>query len=804
MTKYLVNTIKIIIVLLLIFFAIAYFYLSQSLPKLDGQISAPIADKIAVTRDEQGTAQITGGSRQDVSFALGYLHGQERFFQMDLLRRNSAGELSELFGDLALKHDTKVRAHQFRKRVKQYVTLLTNEQQAILKNYTLGVNQGLADLSAQPFEYLLLGASPKTWVAEDSLLTLYSMYMDLQYEYGDREQTLGTLKALLPAAIYDFLTPKGSNWDAAIDGSRYEPKPIPKQHWQPNSTNVIEVSKQHTQTFSVFGQPHEALRGSNNWAVSGAVSKTGSAIVADDMHLGINVPNIWYRASLRYQHLGQEITLDGVSLPGTPAIVVGSNHKVAWGFTNSYGDWNDLIRLKLSDDKSQYLTPNGYQDFVIETEDVLVKGKASQPVTVKLTQWGPVIGEDHNGNLLAMRWVAHDSQGINFNLINLEYANSVEQAIKVAHTTGIPAQNIMLGDNQGNIAWTIAGPMPKKFGLDNTDNNGWAIPQDWSTGKVGWQGYLTSDEYPVLMDPEQHRLWTGNSRVVGHELYQKVGNGGYALGARSQQIRNDLFAIDQFSEQDLLDVQNDDKAIFLTPWHGLLTGRVLTDEFVEQHKLQGLTAGLTNWQARASVESVGYLFVRQFRLAIRDALFADTESALKSAYEKANAQISLKTLRHQLEVPMWQLVNQQPHNLIPKGYASWLAFHQDIALTTYNELVDKYGSIEQATWGAFNTTKIQHPLSKAVPALSWLLDMPSEPVNGDTYMPRVQGKAFGSSQRMVVSPGFEAQAIFHMPSSQSGHPLSPYYGKGHDDWIKGKPSPLLPGEMKYKLEFLPK
>ena len=149
--------------------------------------------------------------------------------------------------------------------------------------------------------------------------------------------------------MFAFLTPKGSIWDAAIDGSEYFPSPIPHSNFA-----TLTQSKTATlaQEFSLFPNPQEGFKGSNNWAVSGQLSATGSAIVADDMHLNIGVPNIWYRASLRFQAEGQEIKLDGVSLPGTPAIVVGSNHNLAWGFTNSYGDWSDLIKLQLNEDKT--------------------------------------------------------------------------------------------------------------------------------------------------------------------------------------------------------------------------------------------------------------------------------------------------------------------------------------------------------------------------------------------------------------------------------------------------------------------
>lgn len=800
MTKYLVRITLVLLLLFIIAVSGVYYFLTQSLPQLNGTISAPITEQVTVTRDQQGTAQLTGGTRADVSYALGFLHGQERFFQMDLLRRNSAGELSELFGSLALNHDKKIRVHQFRQRVASYVLALTAPQQEILKQYTKGVNDGLSQLGAEPFEYALLQVSPTKWQLEDSLLVLYSMYIDLQQQYAGREATLGLLSDLLAKDMYAFLTPEGSKWDAALDDSQYSSAAIPSSNF---SSNNLQAHHTVGSKFNLFPDPDEGFKGSNNWAVSGQISKTGSAIVADDMHLGIAVPNIWFRASLRYQHQGREIELDGVTLPGTPAVVVGSNHKVAWGFTNSYGDWSDLIRLVLNQDGTQYLTPNGFKPFEYEQEKIAVKGQPATEVTIKLTQWGPVLGKDHNGNLIAMRWVAHDQQGINFNLLNMELTQDVNEAIAVAHTAGIPAQNIVVGDNKGNIAWTIAGPMPAKFGLDNTGSNGWAIPQDWSTGEIGWSGYLASEDYPVVLNPNNQRIWTGNSRVVGTDNYQKIGNGGYALGARSQQIRDNLLALEQFSEQDLLDIQNDDKAVFLSRWQAYLLNQVLTEQFIKDNKLQPLKGYVENWQARAAVDSVGYLFVRQFRINLRNQLFEPVEQLIKSSPE-LTLSARIGTIRSQIETPMWQLLNVQPEHLIPDGFESWQAFSQKMALKTYDNLVNTHGDITAATWGAHNTTKIQHPLSKAVPALSTFLDMPREPVHGDTYMPRVQGKAFGSSQRMVISPGHEHQAIFHMPSSQSGHPLSPYYGKGHEDWVKGLASPLLPGPEKYKLEFLPK
>jgi len=202
-----------------------------------------------------------------------------------------------------------------------------------------------------------------------------------------------------------------------------------------------------------------------------------------------------------------------------------------------------------------------------------------------------------------MRWAAHDPEGMNFNLLNLETALSTEQAINIAHTMAIPAQNIVIADNQGQIAWTIAGPMPvKESSLDSPD---WETPQDWSQGDYRWLGYFSSEEKPTLMNPSSNRIWTGNSRVVGNDMYKKIGNGGYALGARSLQIKQGLFALDQFSEQDFLNIQNDNKALFLPRWQALINDELLTPDFVSENQLEALNLHIEHWAQRASIDFCG-------------------------------------------------------------------------------------------------------------------------------------------------------------------------------------------------------
>jgi penicillin amidase len=787
-----------------------YSKVDSALPLLDGKKTVFGLSKAAsIERDAQGIATIKAQNRADISVALGFVHAQERFFQMDLLRRNSAGELASLFGPVALDYDKSIRRHRFRDRARTIVAQLPQPQLAQLKAYTRGVNQGLKYLSSSPFEYLLLQQEPVQWSEEDSILTIFSMYIDLQYHDGRRERTLGLMKAVLSGDVYAFLDPKGSIWDAAIDGSQLPSSPMPQKAWPSasafniNDIDKNEINKSYTELAQQVEDKYQGdhLPGSNSWAISGALTTTGSAMIANDMHLGIRVPNTWFRASFEYPTVdladkkgaSKHTKITGATLPGTPNMVIGSNGSIAWGFTNSYGDYSDIIVLTTNEDNSQYLTPTGFKNFTFHKQVIAIKGQKAQELTIKETIWGPVIGKSHQDKSIAYRWVAHDKEAVNLTGMQLELANTVEQAFNIAARSGIPSQNMLVADSSGDIGWTIMGPIPNKVGTTGE------TPVSWATGENSWQGYLTPAHYPRIKNPVKNRLWTANSRVVGGEMLNKLGNGGYALGARAKQISDNLSSLESFDEQALLNIGLDDEGVFLQRWQKFLLEEVLTKEALVQHDdFQQVKSLLQNPEPiRASIDSVSYRLVRNFRINVRDSVFSVLNESLKDIDDSYN----FKSIRHQIETPLWQLVNEQPDNFLMLSETSWQKlFTRSLALTLSDMSTEQ--DLQSATWGQQNSSDIKHPLSSAVPFLSYWLDMPSKALAGDSYMPRVQGKAFGASERMVVSPGHEEDGIFHMPTSQSGHPWSPYYGKGHSDWELGIASPFLPSKTVYRLTLL--
>lgn len=785
--RWLLGSLAFVLLVFVVVLIWLWWLLNSSLAVLHGELDLPgLSAPVTIERDIQGIPTLTGQNRTDLAYALGVLHAQERFFQMDLLRRNSAGELSELFGDLAANYDSHIRLHQFRQRAQRAVDAMEPEYQHLLSAYSQGVNAGLAELGQPSFEYLLLRTAPVIWQPADTMLVLYSMYLDLQTPWNEQEQSMAVMRDLLPADWFDFLTPAGGQWDAPVRGHAFSSQaPLPRL--------PLAQLQQGIQTSAADWQYRDSIQlGSNNWSVSGAHSPYDAAMLANDMHLGLSVPNIWYRASW-YLPTDQR-RLTGVTLPGAPLMIVGSNEHLAWGFTNAYADFEDSILLTVTEDGSQYLTPDGWEDFQLDTEIVHVKGQASRQQIVQLTRWGPVIGQDHNGRLLALRWVAHDVEGANLRLLQMETANSVAQALNIAAEVGIPGQNLNVVDSAGNQAWTLIGRLPRRFGHTVASTSG-QFPSDWSSGDHGWSGYLSAGEYPRIVNPGNGRIWTANARITDGADLEKLGWGKYALGARQQQIRDDLFAQDVFTEQDFLNIQLDDRAVFLQRWQALLLSSIDQsgrDDFTE------LRNAVDQWQGRASKTSVGYRAVKQFREAVIDHTVGAAYRNLASASDSFDPE----WVSRMLEYPVWTLISQQPQQHLPQDYDSWDDFISAMVEYTLANLTDT-GPLAERTWGEANTLAIRHPLSSAVPLLPLWLDMPAEPMNGDTFMPRVQGPDTGASERLVVAPGHEANGIFHMATGQSGHPLSPYYDRGHRDWVEGNASAFLPGETKWTLVLKP-
>jgi penicillin amidase len=776
------------LVLVLLAGGAAWVALRQSLPSYDGtRALAGLSAPARVTRDALGVASIDAATRTDAMRALGFVHAQERYFEMDLTRRAAAGELAELFGAPALDLDRSRRVHRFRARAAAALDRATPAERVDLDAYVAGVNAGVAALAARPFPYMLLRQAPRPWLAEDSVLVVLAMFIDLQG--GDNAGELARARILrdAPPALAALLLADGTEWDAPLDGGSMPQPRLP-------TADELDLRRLPANRFGHGAAVGGDLGiGSNNFAVAGTLTDSGAALVANDMHLGLRVPNIWYRARLRFTGAaGTAVDVQGVTLPGVPGVVVGSNGHVAWAFTNAYGDWQDWIAVQWSDPaQTRYRTPAGETQVVEHHETIAVAGGTPVDILVRETIWGPIVHERHPLGALALAWTAHHPEAVGFGLTDLESAGDLDAALALATRAGTPAQNLVVGDRSGRIGWTIAGAIPRRGSADGRQ------PADWSVPGAGWQGWLGADEQPRIVDPADGRIWTANARVVSGAMRDRIGDGGYALGARAGQIRDGLRARDRFAADDLRAIQLDDRTLFLHRWWQLLRATLATAK--DDPGLAELDRLTATWDDRAVPEAVAYRLVRGFRLAVSATVLDALAAPLRT---DADPEYRLPALQ-QAEGAVWRLVSDRPPHLLPPPYADWDALLLAAGRRVVDELGRPPGGLAARTWGERNTTAIRHPLSRAVPGLGWLLDAPAHPLPGDTAMPRVQGPSFGASQRMVVAPGHEDTGQFHMPGGQSGHPLSPFYLAGHGDWEAGAPTPFLPRAAEHTLALVP-
>lgn len=783
--------------------AVLYGMLRASLPALDGELRAVgLKATVHITRDDLGVPTIDAANRFDLAYGTGFVHGQDRFFQMDLSRRLASGELAELFGVHALVVDRKTRLFRLRSVARQVLAEATEPQRALLEAYARGVNAGLASLRSRPWEYWVLGTPPSAWRPEDTMLVTYAMWWDLQSEDWGYERLRQEVNSRLGGrecgegwkCALAFLYPERTEWDAPVGA---EPPAGPLELPPPEALNIRDARPARAAHAAAADPSPEAdtRAGSNNWALSGRLTASGAALVANDMHLSLRVPAVWYRARLRISGEGAgggALDLIGATLPGAPLLVVGSNTHIAWGFTNSAGTWTSVTRVPCTAVGIDSLTTaSGSLPLTVTRERIRVKGAADVELEVKSGPAGLLWQADPGSqSCWFVGWLAQQPEATNINLMGLEHAASVAEALALAPGIGIPHENLVVGDSDGHIGWSIFGRIPEDTGPTRT------------LGKIAW---TTAADHPRSVDPPRGLIWTANARVSVDEKELALIGGSdaryganYVLGARALQIRDDLLAVSGAGKpSDMLRVQLDDRALFLARWRVLLL-QLLDAASARAHPGRAEFRRLVEaWDGRADIDSVGYRLVRSFRDHTRDAAWDMVINALGVPPDYNVGPPS------QFEAPLWQMVTRQPQYLLARQYADWPAFLSAEVDATIADLGEECADLARCAWGRHNVVRIRHPLSPSLPGLAWLLDMPPLELPGDTHMPRVQQIAFGASERFAVSPGQEAQGYFLLPGGQSGHPLSPFYRSGFLAWAHGEPQPFLPGAARHTFTLKP-
>lgn len=757
-----------------------------------GSLDAPVR----VEFDPYAVPRIVADSYTDASRALGYLHARERYFQMDMIRRQASGRLSEIVGPDTVGMDTAMRVYGFEAIAREVLEQLPAHHLAWLVAYREGVNTALAELKSPPLEYGLLGVQPESWGTEDSILVL--LYMTYMLRSGDVEDlNLYAVREALPPELVEFLSPPMTRFDAPLDGTEADPT----GGYSPLAVPGPEVFSASAHPASFRGELEIdtglAVLGSNSWAVAGSRTSHGGAVVANDMHLPLMLPNIWYRAAIEWDPGdGRRRTVAGVSLPGIPGIVAGSSDALAWGFTNLTADLVDLVPVEtMPGDASRYRVADGSEAFQIRREviDDTLPDADSRGFDVRVTRWGPITDVAPDGTPLAMRWGALDPENTNLRLLDLPWANSLEEGLVIARDWRGPAQNIVMSDAHGDIAWTIAGFIPDRFGFDGE------IDPRWADGMIGWKGNLEGDARPQIVRPESGFLFTANNRVISANAGSAPHGKGFALGVRAQRIRELLSSAKQWGESDVFEVALDTRASLFEPYRDHLLAAM--EHFDEDDALVDRAIEIVkSWDGTSNADQPGFRLLKGYRSRLHREALDPIIRAVSDYYQSSWTYSS-----YSADEPVLRLLEEKPEHLLGTNHTSWDALQTWVFVRMVHEMGEGAGGGIETQWGARNLSRIRHPFAALAPAaIRRAIEIPPTPQSGDPSSVRVATPTFGASERFAISPGRLEHGLIHMPGGQSGRPLNRHFRDQQAAWESGEPLPLLPSEVTSVLILTPR
>jgi len=766
--------------------AAVFVLLRGSLPTLDGdERLSGLGAPAWLERDSLGIAVIRAESVLDGHRALGFAHGQDRFFQMDLVRRLMGGTLAELVGDPALPSDREMRAYGYRDAAARHLAALRPPHRVALDGYVEGVNAGLESLRRAPPEYLLLRTRPEPWSAEDALLTYLFFYQGLATHY--REQLhLRELYRILPPEVAAFLSPETSRWDHPSptplgEGVGEEgPLPVP-------SAEVLDLRDRSLDLRSARG----AIRvygdlpgGSNAWGVG---VSGGAALVAGDPHLPLQVPGIWYRAEVSAAAAGG--TIRGVTLPGVPGFFVGMTDRLAWSPTAAMVDQTDLVEVEVHPtDATRYRVPGGWEAFRILQDTLRAAGGRTVPLERRVTRWGPVIRTTPDGVALALRSPALAPGGLTLEHLELSEALNVHELVDILRTIGGPSLAVVAGDVEGRVAWGVAGVLPRREGADGRR------PVASGSGGAVWTGPRPEAERPIVVDSTGGVLVTANHRFAPMEASREF-SGIWLSPTRAARIHQ-LLAQDARPQEDLHHHhQLDTHSLEHEEVRGLLLELIPDDP--ADPILASIRGQAAQWDGRANAGSIPFRTLEVARRALRDAALAPL---LAPVVEAAPGFRYTWLLAHE---PAFRLLEERPEHLLPRevdgrAVEGWDAYLTDALLEAFRE-----AGGPEIPWGQDNRAAIGHPFSAVQPRLARFLDMPRDPLSGWAGAVRAQTPTYGQSLRFVGRPGHPERAILDVPGGQSGHFLSPWYRAGYASWVEGRGGSLMAGPAEHRLRLIP-
>ncbi len=720
-----------------------------ALPQVDGRLRlAGLTAPVTVRRDGVGVPHIEAATTKDAVRAQGFVCAQDRLWQMDLLRRRALGELSEAFGEGALKADKDVRTLGLGAAAHDVLPLLSPEVRELLDAYAAGVNAGIAaQRGALPLEFRLLRYEPRPWTPVDTVAVGKLLALDLAQGW-DGEAFRSVVGDQLPPDVQELVFPKTFPNDRILvghDGSRAAGDAV----------------------------ADDDARGSNNWVVSGAHTATRLPLLANDPHLNLGVPSIWTAVHLT---AADGLDVAGVTLPGAPGVILGRNRRVAWGCTNVHDDSADLYVEEFDPvNQDRYRTPDGWETVAVREEPIRVRTSRLtsacrvEPLRVRVTRHGPIV--DIQGKTYALRWTALERAPELPAFLMMDRAAGWEEFREALRAFPGPSQNFVYADVDGHIAWYAAGRVPLRRAGDGSR------PYPGASADGDWIGLVPFDELPHLVDPAAGRIVTANSRTTGADYPYHIARGGIGPW-RAARLFEALEAKEGWTTDDFARLQGDHVSI---PHRDL--ARALRDA-AARHRGDPVwdDAGreMAGWDGALEPDSrAAALVVVAFR-SIGERVIGPR---LKSAPPQA-APLKRRTAAIQ------RLILERPVAWLPAGQPDWDGVFRAVWQDAVGELEQTLGKDRgRWTYGTINRIRVRHPLTRAVPALGFLLNPPATEMGGSGTTPNVMwspepGAVEGPSMRFIANLADVDDTRLVNFMGQSGHPASPHYADQFEPWAK--------------------
>jgi penicillin G amidase len=771
-----------------------WWFVYRPLPKLDGSVVVPgLQSPVTVERDNWSVPHIRANSVEDLAEAQGYVMAQDRLWQMDLLRRAARGQLSEVLGPATVKIDKDFRLLNFSRAAERDVGMMRPDVRRMLEGYARGVNLFVQQhMDRLPIEFTLLHYKPRPWEVSDSLVIACYMYRTLT---DTREEELGreivTAKVgpelakdlYSPNAAMDHFVVGDPNADKDSHATK-NPNDDPDDEDEIDPEDVLKASLQTESVLSAeaeqpdltsvlaeeakswLSESEQEIRqtlGSNNWVVSGEHTASGKPLLANDMHLELTLPPIWYEVHLT----AQGWNVKGFALPGAPMVVAGHNDRIAWGFTNNGADVLDLYIEKFNpENPDEYLVNGEWKKAEVYDEVIKVKGEADQHLRLVVTRHGPVVAHEGDKSY-AMRWTVLEP-GALCNFYNwLGTAQNWSEFREIMKGIWGPGQNVVYADVDGNIGYILGARVPvRKKGHGE-------MPVPGDTDDYEWTGYIPFDELPQVFNPENGLIVTANARVVGPK-YKPYITDHWEEPYRTARIYDLLRDKRGLQPEDMLKIETD---IYSYP-HVFIAEQLAAAAKVAPPKdprAQKLIQQAKNWNGMADANSYVVTFLNA-------ALFQTLELILEPHLGKDMNQYHWRRVAF-----LQRVLTERPARWLPPDYQNYdqvLSAAADLAVQNLQDRTHD-SDPNDWTWKKFNYLDMLHPIGREG-ILKKLLSISNQPQSGTEWSPRAASRHHGPSERFVADLANWDDSIMLITGGESGQPGSEHYRDQFPYWFDGK------------------